>query len=136
MAKREQVVVYGDGSTSRDFCYVANVVQANILAATVAASSPVINRVVNIACGATTSLLQLQGLLREQIARVTGCDPKEIPQPKHEPFRKGDIPHSLADISLATEALGYSPTHTVEEGIAELVRAELSTAKAPVRCAL
>ena len=136
MVRREQVVVYGDGSTSRDFCYVSNVVQANILAATVASDNPVINKVVNIACGATTTLAQLQGMLREEVARVTGCDAKEIPQPKHEPFRKGDIPHSLADISLAKEALGYFPTHTVEEGIAELVRAELSSARAVVGCAI
>lgn len=125
MARKEQIVVYGDGSTSRDFCYVANVVQANILAATVAAQNLVINRVVNIACGATTTLMQLQAMLREQVARVLACNASDIPQPKNEPFRKGDIPHSLADISLAKEALGYFPTHSVEEGIAELVRAEL-----------
>jgi len=125
MSRKEQILVYGDGSTSRDFCYVANVVQANILAATVPAQNRVINGVVNIACGATTTLMQLQAMLREQVARVLGCSSGDIPQPKNEPFRKGDIPHSLADISLAKDALGYFPSHSVEEGIAELVRAEL-----------
>ncbi len=127
MARKEKVTVYGDGSTSRDFCYIANVVQANILAATVSSTSPVINNVVNIACGATTSLLQLEQMLREQVAKTRGFSRDEMPEPSFEPFRQGDILHSLADISLATEALGYYPSHTVEEGISELVSAELAT---------
>jgi UDP-N-acetylglucosamine 4-epimerase len=101
-------------------------VQANILAATVSSSNPVINGIVNIACGATTTLLQLQQMLRDQVARVKGIPPTEIPEPSCEPFRQGDILQSLADISLAKEALGYYPSHSVEEGIAELVAAELS----------
>ena len=75
----------------------------------------------NIACGATTSLKKLYGLLRDEAARVRGIDVAKIPLPKEEPFRKGDILHSLADISLARNALGYEPTHSVEEGIRELV---------------
>lgn len=117
----EQAVMYGDGSTSRDFCFVRNVVQANILAGTVAADSAAINGVVNIACGATTSLKKLFGLLRDEAARVKRVDVSTIPVPKEEPFRKGDILHSLADITLARNALGYAPTHSVEQGIAELV---------------
>lgn len=123
MSRREPVVIFGDGSTSRDFCYIANVVQANILAASVAADSPAINAVVNIACGATTTLLQLERLLREAVAQVHGCDPMELPQPRFEPFRKGDIPHSLANIERARVALGYNPTHSVHEGIVKLVQA-------------
>lgn len=126
MARKEQITIYGDGTTSRDFCYIANVVQANILAATVSSSNPVINGVVNIACGATTTLLQLQQMLRDQVARTKGLTPTEIPEPQCEPFRRGDILHSLADISFAKEALGYYPSHSVEEGIAELVAVELS----------
>jgi UDP-N-acetylglucosamine 4-epimerase len=126
MAKREPVTIFGDGSTSRDFCYIANVVQANLLAATVSAESEVINAVVNIACGATTTLLQLEELLRRSVASVRGIDPESLPKPHFEPFRKGDIPHSLASIELAREALGYHPSHSVEEGINELVRAALS----------
>lgn len=125
MSRREPVVIYGDGSTSRDFCYIANVVQANILAATAPVTSKAINSVVNIACGSTTSLLQLERLLREAVSKARGCAPEEIPGPKFEPFRQGDIPHSLANISLATDSLGYYPTHSVEEGINELVYATL-----------
>ena len=126
MSRREQIVVFGDGSTSRDFCYVSNVVQANILAASVSPTSSVINGVVNIACGDTTSLTRLQELLRFHVARTRGWKPEEIPAPRYEPFRKGDIPHSLADISLAKEELGYFPSHSVEEGLAELVAIELA----------
>lgn len=125
MARKEQTVVYGDGTTSRDFCYIANVVQANILAGNAPASKEIVNGVVNVACGATTSLIELQRMLRAAVAKTLGCDISEIPEARHEPFRKGDVPHSLADITLATECMGYHPTHTVEEGIEELVRAEL-----------
>jgi UDP-N-acetylglucosamine 4-epimerase len=122
MSRREPAVIFGDGSTSRDFCYIANVVQANILAATVAPSSRAVNSVVNIACGATTTLLQLEGMLRQSVAQVWGYAPEEMPEPRFEPFRQGDIQHSLADISFAQGALGYSPTHTVEAGISDLVK--------------
>lgn len=128
MSRKEQIVIYGDGSTSRDFCYVSNVVQANILAATVTSSNRVINNVVNVACGATTTLRDLQQMLREEVAKIKGFSPAEIPEPKCEPFRAGDIHHSLADISLAKEALGYFPSHSVAEGIAELVSVELAGA--------
>jgi UDP-N-acetylglucosamine 4-epimerase len=126
MSHREPVTIFGDGSTSRDFCYIANVVQANLLAATVGAENKVINAVVNIACGATTTLLELEELLRLSVASMRGIDPEALPKPHFEPFRKGDIPHSLANIDLAREALGYHPSHSVEEGINELVRAALS----------
>jgi UDP-N-acetylglucosamine 4-epimerase len=126
MSRKEQIVIYGDGSTSRDFCYVANVVQANILAATVSSSNRVINSVVNVACGATTTLGELQQMLRAQVAKAKGFSAEDIPEPKYEPFRKGDIAHSLADISLAKDALGYYPSHSVEEGITELVSSEVS----------
>jgi UDP-N-acetylglucosamine 4-epimerase len=125
MERKEETLIYGDGSTSRDFCYVSNVVQANILAATVPARKEIINGVVNIACGATTTLLELQTMLRASVAKVLGCALSEIPAVKHEPFRKGDVPHSLADISVATNFLGYFPSHTVAEGIEELVQVEL-----------
>jgi UDP-N-acetylglucosamine 4-epimerase len=122
MTRREPVVIFGDGSTSRDFCYIANVVQANILAATVAPSSRAVNSVVNIACGETTTLLELEQLLRKSVAEACGYQLDQMPQSRFEPFRKGDVPHSLADISFAQGALGYSPTHSVEVGISELVK--------------
>jgi UDP-N-acetylglucosamine 4-epimerase len=125
MDRQESCVMYGDGTTSRDFCYVANVVQANLLAGKVSAQSPVINQVVNIACGATTSLNQLFELLRRAVATRKGTAVESIPDAKRQPFRKGDILHSLADTTLARSALGYAPTHSVEEGIAELVERAL-----------
>ncbi len=125
VSTRQPAVLYGDGSTSRDFCYVANVVQANILAATVDGGNSVINRVVNIACGSTTSLKALFELIRDEVARQKGIDVEMIPPPKQEPFRKGDVLHSKADISFARDALAYHPSHTLEEGIAEVVRVSL-----------
>ncbi len=126
MSRREPVVIFGDGETSRDFCYIENVVQANILAGTVASSSKAINSLVNIACGATTTLLKLEELLRQAVSQVTGCALKDLPLPRFEPFRQGDIAHSLAAIEFAKEALGYHPTHSVADGISELVRAALT----------
>jgi len=126
MAKKNPTAIYGDGSGSRDFCYITNVVQANLLAASVPSSSAAIHSVVNIGCGATTTLMQLQQLLRRHIARVVGCQVDQIPEPALEPIRQGDVPHSLADISFARESLGYNPTHSVEQGIAELVQFELA----------
>jgi UDP-N-acetylglucosamine 4-epimerase len=115
-------VIYGDGTTSRDFCFVANVVQANILAGLTASNSGVNNSVVNIACGDTTSLTALWTKLRDEVATLRGVTADSIPAVRYEPFRPGDIKHSCADISLAKSALGYVPTHTVTEGIRELVR--------------
>lgn len=125
LSRKEAVVIFGDGSTSRDFCYVANVVQANIQAATVKSSSAAINKVVNIACGRTTTLLQLEQILRNAVADALGLSPEDLPKPRFEAFRKGDIAHSLADISLAREELGYSPGYSVQEGIDQLVKATL-----------
>lgn len=118
---RKGVVIYGDGSTSRDFCYIKNVVHANLRAASVHPASPVINGVVNIACAHTTSLLELELLLRSSIAESMGLKAADLPPPTFEPFRKGDIKHSLADISRAQSALGYLPSYSVAEGIRELV---------------
>lgn len=121
----EPSTIFGDGSTSRDFCFVANVVQANLLAASVGNGSSVINSVINIACGTTTSLLQLHEMIRNEVARLKGIDVATLPPPIMEPFRKGDIKHSLADISRAQEAIGYQPSYSVGAGIKALVRADL-----------
>jgi UDP-N-acetylglucosamine 4-epimerase len=122
VSQGQQAVMYGDGSTSRDFCFVANVVQANIAAGLVSPSAQgIINNVANVACGATTSLQQLFDLLRNAVASAKGRALADIPSPRYEPFRQGDIKHSLADISRAQELLNYRPTYTVEAGIRELV---------------
>ena len=118
----KESVIYGDGTTSRDFCYVANVVQANILAGLVSTSSTAMNEFVNIACGATTSLTSLWTMLRDQVAQIRGISVDDIPPVRYEPFRAGDIKHSCAAIDLARDSLGFAPTHTVQEGIEELVR--------------
>ncbi len=110
------VHVHGDGSTSRDFCYVANAVQANLLAACVAEKEAV-NQVYNVAVGDRTTLDELLTLLRENLTRL-------IPnfaaaEPIHGAFRAGDVLHSQADIAKATRLLGYRPSHRIREGLAE-----------------
>jgi UDP-N-acetylglucosamine 4-epimerase len=115
----------GDGSTSRDFCYVANAVQANLRAA-LAGGPEVSDTVYNVAVGEKTSLLELYRLLRERVARR---NPKAAAQePRFQPFRPGDIKDSQADISRARAALGYAPTHTVPQGLDETVADALARA--------
>jgi UDP-N-acetylglucosamine/UDP-N-acetylgalactosamine 4-epimerase len=107
----EAVEVNGDGETSRDFCYVVNVVQANLLAAST--SDPrALGQVYNVAVGESATLNQLFELLR----RLLG---KAALKPVYLPFREGDVRHSLADITLARKLLGYAPTHTLASGLAE-----------------
>jgi UDP-N-acetylglucosamine 4-epimerase len=109
-----QVEIYGDGSTSRDFCYVANAVQANVLAAL--AGDDAQGQVYNVAVGARTSLIELFDLLREGLERHQVHYDKE---PAFRDFRRGDVLHSEADIAKARSLLGYAPTHGIAEGIAE-----------------
>lgn len=117
LASGKRCVIYGDGSTSRDFCYIKNVVQANILAA----CSPIENRdVFNIAAERQTSLLQLFEMIQKSMAEKVPSI-RELSEPQFEPFRKGDIMHSLANIDHAKEILGYEPTYDVQQGVAELV---------------
>ena len=100
--------INGDGSTSRDFTYVANAVQANIRAL-FTDNKEAINQIYNIACGEQTSLLELfNGLNKEANTTL---------QPIFGPERLGDVKHSLADISKAVKLLGYSPAVTVNEGL-------------------
>jgi UDP-N-acetylglucosamine/UDP-N-acetyl-alpha-D-glucosaminouronate 4-epimerase len=98
--------IYGDGHQSRDFAYIENVIEANLLACT-AKGAP--GEMMNIACGEATTLLQVIDV----VADVTG---KRIP-PKHEPPRAGDIKHSLADIGKARRILGYTGKVKFREGI-------------------
>ncbi|HEX2202695.1 MAG TPA: SDR family oxidoreductase [Longimicrobium sp.] len=114
----EPCQIHGDGETSRDFCYVADVLQANLLAAT-AEGGAAAGEVFNVACGARTTLNELFGLLRERVAPfVPGAAGAE---PLRGPFRAGDVRHSLADISRARERLGYVPRHTVAGGLDEAI---------------
>ena len=116
MLQGSPVTIYGDGETSRDFCYVDNVVAANLLAAT-ADEPSAIGQVFNVAAGARTSLIELHRLLRDLIAERR--PDLTFPAPTHAPFRAGDVRHSEADIAKAKRLLGYAPLRDVPEGLRE-----------------
>jgi UDP-glucose 4-epimerase len=105
-----QPTIFGDGEQSRDFTFVANVIQANLKAAT---APNVAGEAFNIGCGTRTSLNELF----EKLSRIVGCPI----QPRYEPARKGDVRHSLADVRKAGRMLGYSPDITLEEGLQRVV---------------
>jgi UDP-N-acetylglucosamine/UDP-N-acetylgalactosamine 4-epimerase len=112
------VSINGDGETSRDFCFVDNAVQANVLAATAALPPNDLN-IFNVAVGDRTTLTQLHGLIRSELQRV---QPQlMVPDPEHRDFRPGDARHSQASIERARQLLGYEPTHTIGQGMRELV---------------
>lgn len=110
----EEIVIYGSGETSRDFCYIDNCVQANILAAC-AAGPGVVNQVYNVACGQRTSLNELYGMIKERVQALAPA--VVVGPPVHLDFREGDILHSLADIEKGRRLLGYSPHHSVRSGL-------------------
>jgi UDP-N-acetylglucosamine 4-epimerase len=118
MLQGQAVRVFGDGSTTRDFCPVSNVVQANILAA-LAPLSASRHEVVNVAVGMRTSLTELFEAIRAKL-QPTYPQLREV-QPLYEPFRPGEIRHSHAQIAKARQLLGYAPTHSVEQGLEETV---------------
>ncbi|EJL72830.1 nucleoside-diphosphate-sugar epimerase [Variovorax sp. CF313] len=111
----EPVYINGDGETSRDFCFIANVVQANLLAA-VAQEPGVVNQVYNVAVGDRTTLNELFALLRNGL--VPYYTRLSDAKPVHRDFRAGDVRHSLADISKAQRLLGYMPTQRIDTGLA------------------
>jgi len=114
MIKNEPVYINGDGETSRDFCYIDNTVQANLLAAT-SDNEAAKNQVYNVAVGERTTLNQLFDSIRNEL---TPRFPKlEGIKPVYRDFRAGDVRHSLADISKAQNLLRYQPTHTIREGL-------------------
>lgn len=116
LLKNDPVYVNGDGETSRDFCYIDNAIQANLLAAT-ADSDHAVNQVYNVAVGERTTLNQLYFHLRDNLAdRFSHLRDK---LPVYRDFRAGDVRHSLADIDKAKRLIGYQPTHKIHEGLAE-----------------
>jgi UDP-N-acetylglucosamine 4-epimerase len=120
MLEGRECVINGDGETSRDFCYVRNVVQANLRAA-LTTDAEAIGRVYNVAVGQRTTLNELHAALAAAIeARRPGL---RVAPPVYAPFRAGDVRHSLADISLARRLLGYEPSHTLATGMIETVAA-------------
>jgi UDP-N-acetylglucosamine 4-epimerase len=116
MLRKEPVHINGDGETSRDFCYIENAVQANLLA--VASDNPeALNQVYNVALNERTSLNSLfemqKALLLPRFPHLATC------RPQYRDFREGDVRHSQADISKARSLLGYEPTHRIGEGLAQ-----------------
>nr|WP_307731897.1 SDR family oxidoreductase [Massilia sp. H27-R4] len=114
LIKNKPLFINGDGETSRDFCYIDNVVQANLLAA-LADDPEANNQVYNVALNERTSLNQLHAMMCELLA-------EQFPhvrehQPQYAPFRAGDVRHSQADISKAIKLLGFAPTHRIGEGM-------------------
>ncbi|MGH7403981.1 MAG: NAD-dependent epimerase/dehydratase family protein, partial [Candidatus Rokuibacteriota bacterium] len=104
--------VHGDGTQSRDFTYIDNVVSANLLAAR-AAGDRVSGRAYNVGCGSRSSLLDIIAMLEKMLARP-------LPR-KHSPGRVGDVPHTLADVSAAKRDLGYEPLVDFDEGLRRTV---------------
>ena len=118
LIKGEIVYINGDGETSRDFCFVANAVQANLLAAF--APQEAKDQVYNIAVGDRTTLNQLFALLRDNLQNVISSEARQFissSQPVYRDFRDGDVRHSQADIAKAQGLLGFAPTHSIEQGI-------------------
>jgi UDP-N-acetylglucosamine 4-epimerase len=111
--------IFGDGETSRDFCYVANAVQANLLAAVVPAADAT-GGAYNVACGDETSLNALFRMIRDRLAAYHPAVASA--EPRYAPARQGDIRRSLADIGKARTALGYEPSHRAEAGLAEALK--------------
>lgn len=113
---REPVHINGDGTTSRDFCYVENAVQANLLAAT-SENPAAVNQIYNIAVSERTTLNELfeaaRSLLEHQFTWLRDY------RPQYRAFRDGDVLHSQADISKAQRLLGYAPTHRIGDGLRE-----------------
>jgi UDP-N-acetylglucosamine 4-epimerase len=109
----EPAVIYGDGETSRDFCFVDNVVQVNILSAC-SDNAQALDQVYNVAVGERLSLTELHSYLANAYQAHKGVT---VPAPEYRPFREGDVRHSLADISKAEQLLGYQPTHRAAEAL-------------------
>jgi UDP-N-acetylglucosamine 4-epimerase len=117
LLKNETVFINGDGETSRDFCYIANTVQMNILAATAPDSAK--NQVYNVAVGDRTTLNQLFTAIT---SALTSCGHVVATEPQYRNFRSGDVRHSQADISKAERLLGYQPQYRIGQGLSEAMQ--------------
>lgn len=117
--RHESPIINGDGSYSRDFTYIDNVVQMNLLAIT-GQKQEAVNTVYNVAYGDRTDLNELSSLLKIYLSEF---DPEISKiEVKYGPERKGDVPHSLASIDKASQLLGYSPSHDIKSGLQEAVK--------------
>jgi len=115
MIKNEEVFINGDGETSRDFCFIENTVQANILAATTVEKSAR-NQVYNVAVSGRTDLNMLFSALRKSLS-ASGISYEK--SPVYRDFRAGDVRHSQADIGKIQKMLDYAPKYNIEQGIAK-----------------
>ena len=113
----EKVYINGDGETSRDFCYIENVVQINLLAATTE-NAEARNQVYNVAMGDRTTLNELYKLLLDGLTKSCRLPAADL---VYRDFRAGDVRHSQADIGKAQRLLGYAPTHRLAEGVAQVM---------------
>lgn len=118
MINNKPVCINGDGLTSRDFCYIDNAVQANLLAAYLNANQAG-NLIFNVAVGEQTTLSQLFNIIREYLK--TSFPHLDKVEPIYREFRSGDVRHSLADISKARLLLGYQPQYTVQQGLSKVI---------------
>jgi UDP-N-acetylglucosamine 4-epimerase len=116
LLRGERCRIFGDGETTRDFCYVANVIQANLLAATIEDVNAT-GQSYNVACAESVSLNQLFHMMRDKLAQEEPHLSAATPQ--YDPFRPGDIRFSGASIEKAQRLLSFSPTHSVDQGLAE-----------------
>ena len=114
MIKGESVYINGDGETSRDFCYIANVIQANLLAA-ITPNIESVNEVYNIAAGGRTTLNELYAQIKQNL--ISSCPHLKEAQAVYREFRAGDVRHSLASIDKAKERLGFLPSHNMAQGL-------------------
>ena len=114
LLRGERCRIFGDGETTRDFCYVANAVQANLLAATVEDVNAT-GQAYNIACAESVSLNQLFAMMRDRLSATNVEFARAVPQ--YDPFRTGDVRFSCASIEKARRMLSYSPTHSVARGL-------------------
>lgn len=114
LLRDEPIYINGDGDTSRDFCFVANAVQANLVAAT-SQNADAFNQVYNVAVGDRTTLNELFGHVRDLAA--TSKPQLKDAAPVYRDFRAADVRHSQADISKAQSLLGYAPTHRIADGL-------------------
>ena len=118
MINNKEVYIFGNGETSRDFCYIENAIQMNLLAA-ISTNTDAINEVYNTALNQKTSLNELYKIIGNKI--IANKSNAKIHDPVYGDFRLGDVLHSQADISKAIKFLGYEPSHNIDQGLDEFV---------------
>lgn len=119
MLQQKPITIFGDGETSRDFCFINNVVQMNLRAATTA-NPEAVNQEYNVAYHRQTTLNQLFFMLKEMLLEVDNN--LNVQDPIYADFRPGDVRHSLADISKAQKLVGYEPIEDIESGLRKSIR--------------